>query len=69
MDLATIVGIVLCTILILSSIVLGGSPIIFVNVPSFLIVVGGTIGATLIRNPLADVVGMVQVASVRRRSG
>jgi len=63
MDLATIAGIVLCIILILASIVMGGSPIIFVNIPSVLIVVGGTIGATLMRNPLADVVGMVKVVA------
>ncbi len=63
MDLATIVGIVLCILLICSSILLGGSPIIFVNLPSVLIVVGGTIGATLIRNPLGEVVGMVQVVA------
>jgi chemotaxis protein MotA len=63
MDLATIVGIVICALLILSSILLGGSPIIFLNMPSVLIVVGGTIGTTLIRNPLADVIGMVQVVS------
>ncbi|MEZ5397398.1 MAG: hypothetical protein R2724_32105 [Bryobacterales bacterium] len=40
MDLATVVGIVLCTILILSAIVLGGSPLMFVDIPSILIVVG-----------------------------
>ena len=39
MDLATVVGIVLCIILILGSILMGGAPIIFVNIPSVLIVV------------------------------
>lgn len=63
MDLATIVGIVLCTLLILASIIMGGSPIIFVNIPSVLIVVGGTIGATLIRNPLAEVIGTAKIAA------
>jgi chemotaxis protein MotA len=63
MDLATIVGIVLCIVLIFASILLGGSPIIFVNIPSILIVVGGTIGATLIRNPLAEVIGTVKVVA------
>ncbi len=63
MDLATVVGIVLCIILILSSIFLGGSPLIFVNIPSVLIVVGGTIGATLMRNPLAEVVGTAKIAT------
>ena len=55
MDLATIIGIVLSIILVLAAIVMGGSPIMFVNVPSALVVVGGTIGTTLMRNPLATV--------------
>lgn len=63
MDLATIIGIVLCIILIAGSIVLGGSPIIFINIPSILIVIGGTIGATLIRNPLAEVIGTAKIAT------
>ncbi len=63
MDLATVIGIVLCIVLILASILMGGSPIIFVNVPSMLIVVGGTIGATLIRNPLAEVIGTAKIVA------
>lgn len=61
MDLATIVGLVLAMVLILISIVLGGDPIMFVNIPSLMIVVGGTIGATLMRNPLATVLGVAKV--------
>ena len=57
MDLATIIGIVLSITLVLATIVVGGSPIMFVNVPSALVVIGGTIGATLMRNPLATVLG------------
>lgn len=55
MDLATIIGIVAGTVIIGAAIVLGGSPGMFVNIPSLLIVVGGTIAGTLIRFPLADV--------------
>ena len=61
MDLATIVGIVLCFVLVGATIALGGSPIIFVNLPSALVVIGGTIGATLMRNPLNAVLGTVGV--------
>ena len=57
MDLATIIGIVLSIILVVAAIVMGGSPIMFVNVPSALVVIGGTIGATLMRNPLVTVLG------------
>ncbi len=61
MDLATVIGVVVCTILIVASIVLGGSPMLFVNIPSVLIVVGGTLGASMIRNSLAEVLGTAQV--------
>ena len=61
MDLATIVGIVLCAVLIAAAIVLGGNPLMFVDINSILIVVGGTIGATLVRNPLAAVLGSFKV--------
>ncbi len=61
MDLATVIGVVLCTILILVSIVLGGSPVLFVNIPSMLIVVGGTVGASMMRNSLSEVVGTAKV--------
>lgn len=61
MDLATIVGIVLCVILIAAAIVVGGNPLMFVDAASILIVVGGTFGATLVRNPLAAVLGMAKV--------
>lgn len=62
MDLATIIGIILSCALVLVAILTGSSPVVFFNVPSILIVVGGTIGATLVRNPLAQVIGTVKVA-------
>ena len=55
MDLATIIGLVLGSLLILASILLGGEPIVFVNIPSLLIVVGGTIAVLVI--PLATLIG------------
>ncbi len=61
MDIATVVGVVICIVLVLASMVLGGNPIMFVNIPSALVVIGGTIGATLVRNPLASVLGAVGI--------
>lgn len=61
MDLATIIGIVICSVLITATIMLGGSLLMFVNVPSILVVIGGTIGASLVRNPLAELVGAAKV--------
>ena len=51
------------TLLVLASISMGESPIMFVNIPSMLVVVGGTIGTTLVRNPLSDVLGTFGVAA------
>lgn len=59
MDTSTVIGIIAGFGLIAISIVLGGSPGIFVNVPSLVIVVGGTIAATLINYPLSDVLGVL----------
>jgi chemotaxis protein MotA len=61
MDLATILGLVLGTALVLAAVLLGGSPLVFVNVPSILIVIGGTIAATFIKNRMGAVFGTVSV--------
>jgi chemotaxis protein MotA len=61
MDLATIIGLVLGTALVASAIVMGPSPIIFVNIAGILIVVGGTLGVTFIRNRMGAVFGTVKV--------
>ncbi len=58
MDIATIIGIVSGFGLISIAILLGGSPAIFINVPSFVVVVGGTLAATLINYPLTDVLSI-----------
>ena len=63
MDIATIAGIVLCIILVCATIVMGGDPIMFINIPSACVVIGGAVGATLVRNPLATVIGTAGVVS------
>ena len=63
MDLATILGIVLSFGLVIMAMLLGGSPVIFVDVPSILIVFGGTIGATLTHYPLPVVLGIGKIIS------
>jgi len=60
-DIASLVGIVLAFGIILASIMMGGPLIIFVNVPSVLVVVGGTLGATLMRVTLGDFLGSFKV--------
>ncbi|GAB6888804.1 motility protein A [Desulfothermus okinawensis JCM 13304] len=61
MDLATILGIVIAFGLVIASLVMGGSPGVFINFPSALIVFGGTIGATLVNYPLKNVIGVIGV--------
>ena len=63
MDLATIIGIVMAVGLVVTSVFLGGTPMLFIDVQSFLVVIGGTIGATLIRNPLSTVATTFSVAA------
>lgn len=59
MDIATVVGIIAGFGLIFISIILGGSLETFINVPAIVIVVGGTISATLINYPLSDLIGIL----------
>jgi len=62
MDLATIIGLASGSVLILASIVIGGSALIFINIPGLLIVVGGTLATTFIKFTMADVIGSINVA-------
>ena len=61
MDLASIIGLVLGLGFVLFGILQGGSIALFIDLPSMFIVVGGTIGATLINYPLADVIGIFKI--------
>ena len=62
MDLATVIGIVGGSALILSAIILGGSAIIFVNIPGILIVLGGTLSVCFIKFSVKDVINTIKVA-------
>jgi chemotaxis protein MotA len=61
MDLATVIGIALAFGLVISGIMSGSSLMIFIDVPSMLIVGGGTIGATLVNYPLSHMFGVLRV--------
>ncbi len=61
MDIAFIVGIISAFGIIYAAIATGGPFILFVNTPSLLIVVGGTLGVTLMRITLADFLGSFKV--------
>lgn len=63
MDLATVLGLVAGTAVVGLAIVFGGSPGMFVSVPSMLIVIGGTVAGILIRFPLAEVVNALKLGT------
>ena len=59
MDLATVIGLAIAFIGIIGGNVLeGGNPAALMNIPGFMIVVLGSIGATMISQPLAVMTGL-----------
>lgn len=62
MDFATIVGVLAGMALIIGAIMTSGDLSNFINVPSMMIVLGGTLSATLITFPLSDVKAAFQAA-------
>ena len=61
MDIATIVGVISAFGLVFIAILMGGGVGTFINIPALMIVVGGTMGATMINYPLKDVIGVMKV--------
>jgi chemotaxis protein MotA len=61
MDLGTIIGIIAGFLVVLFGIIVGGaSPGLYVHIPSLLIVLGGSVGAMMVSNPLSRVLGMMR---------
>lgn len=61
LDLATVAGIIAGVGLLVGAIMMGGSLGMFINMPSILIVVGGTAAATLINFPMFEVLSVMRV--------
>jgi len=61
LDLATIIGLLATFGLVLWAILMGGPLTIFIDIPSVLIVFGGTVGCTLIHYPFKDVASALNV--------
>jgi len=61
MDVATLTGIIVAGGLVISAILMGGSGAWFINPPAVMIVIGGTMGATLLNYPLSEVLGVFRV--------
>ena len=62
MDITTLFGILVSFGLVIVSILLGGDGTWFINYPSVMIVMGGTMGATLLSYPLSEVLSVFGVA-------
>ena len=61
MDIATLLGVISAFGLVVAAIFMGGGLGLFINIPSALIVIGGTLGTTLINYPLSDMLKVVSV--------
>lgn len=62
MDLATIIGLASGTILLVVAVLLGGSFMLFINIPSVLLVCGGTVATAFIRFGMSDVINTFRVS-------
>lgn len=58
MDISTIIGLGVAFASVALAIVLGGDPLALINIPSFVVVVGGTIGAVIAAFPLAQSIAL-----------
>ena len=63
MDLATLVGIIGAFAIIIGAMAMGGSVTIFINVPSILVVFGGTLFVVLVKFELGQFLGAIKVAA------
>ena len=61
MDIATVLGVISAFGLVFIAIFMGGGVDVFINIPSLMIVVGGTLGATMINYPFKEVFGVFNV--------
>ena len=61
MDIATVLGVISAFGLVLVAIFMGGGLGLFINIPALMIVVGGTLGTTMINYPLKEVIGVLKV--------
>jgi len=61
-DLATLIGLLIAWVLVIGTIATGSGALVFVNIPSFVIVVGGTIAVVMMRFTLAQAIGSIKIA-------
>ena len=64
MDLATLIGLIGAFGIVLSSIILGGSAGTFINTPSLLVVLGGTVMVTMMKFSLYLVISALLASAL-----
>lgn len=64
MDFATLIGLVVGIVVVVSAILVGSDFWIFLNLPGFLIVVGGTMAATFVKFPMQNVFSALKIGVV-----
>ena len=62
MDLATLIGLLIAWVLVIGTIALGSGALVFINIPSLVIVLGGTIAVVMMRFTLAQAIGSIKMA-------
>ena len=63
MDLATLIGLIGTMIVVVATVVVGGQPTVFVNTPSMIIVLGGTVMVTMMKFSLGQFLRMLRSAA------
>jgi len=61
-DLATLIGLLIAWVLVIGTIALGSGALVFINIPSLVIVLGGTIAVVMMRFTLAQAIGSIKMA-------
>jgi chemotaxis protein MotA len=61
-DLATLIGVLLAWGLVIGTIATGSGALVFVNIPSLVIVLGGTLAVVMMRFSLGQMIGSFKVA-------
>jgi len=61
-DLATLIGVLAAWALIIATIAMGSGALVFINIPSLIIVLGGTIAVVMMRFTLSQTIGSFKIA-------
>jgi chemotaxis protein MotA len=62
MDIATVIGLIGGSVLVVAAVLVGGDLAIFINLPSLLLVLGGTLASCFIKFSMKEVVNSIRVA-------